>query len=65
MLSFLKMVAVLFCMFLIIPLTVWAGSGNWRHALQAFKQYLLIMGGIFGAGFLLAGIFWLSSLGAA
>jgi hypothetical protein len=65
MLTFLKMAAVLFCMTLIIPLAVWGGSGNWRHALAAFKTYLKIMGCIYAAGFLLAGIFWLASLGAS
>lgn len=52
-------------MTLIIPLAVWGGSGNWRHGLAAFKTYLKIMGCIYGAGFLLAGIFWLASLGAS
>jgi hypothetical protein len=28
----------------IIPLMVWGGSGSWRRALQALREYLAIMG---------------------
>ena len=59
------MIGVIAGMMLIIPLSVWAGSGNWRHGLQAFVAYLKIMGCITGAGLLLAGVFWLGSLGAS
>lgn len=52
-------------MTLIIPLAVWGGSGNWRHGLRAFVAYLKIMGCIYGAGLVLAGVFYLSSLGAS
>lgn len=65
MLTFLKTIGVLAVMTLIIPLAVWAGSGNWRHAIGAWKTYLLIMGCITGAGLLFAGCFWLASLGAS
>lgn len=65
MLTFFKTLLVLFVMSLIIPLAVWAGSGNWRHALAAFASYLKIMGCIFGAGILLGGLFFLSGLGAS
>jgi len=65
MLTFFKTAAVIFVMTLIIPLTVWAGSGSWRAGLYAFKRYLQIMGYIVGAGLLLAGVFWLSGLGAS
>jgi len=65
MLTFLKLILVLGVMVLIIPLTVWAGSGNWRHALQAFKTYLKIMGCITAAGALYAGVYWLANLGAS
>lgn len=50
---------------MIIPLTVWAGSGSLRTAWYATKRYCLIMGCLVGAGLLLAGIFFLASLGAA
>lgn len=65
MITLLKTFAAIFCMFLIIPLAVWGGSGNWRHGLQAFVAYLKIMGCIYGAGLVLAGIFWLAALGAS
>lgn len=65
MLTFIKTISVIFVMTLIIPLAVWAATGNWRHALQAFSSYLKIMGCIYGAGLVLAGIFWLASLGAS
>lgn len=65
MLSFLKTVAVIAVMTLIIPLTVWAGSGSWRQALYAFKAYLKIMGCIACAGVVFAGAFWLAGLGAS
>lgn len=48
MVTFLKTVAALACMVLIIPLAVWAGSGNARHAWYALKQYLLVMGILVG-----------------
>jgi hypothetical protein len=65
MLSFFKFIAVIGVMFLIIPLAVWGGSGNWRHALYALKSYCLIMAGITVAGMLFAATFWLASLGAS
>jgi hypothetical protein len=65
MLTFIKTVGVLAVMFLIIPLAVWGGSGNWRHALQALKTYSKIMACITGAGLLFAGAFWLAGLGAS
>jgi hypothetical protein len=65
MLTFLKTIGVIFAMTLIIPLAVWGGSGNWRHALQAFKTYLLIMGCITCAGLLFTGAFYLATLGAS
>ncbi len=65
MLTFLKTIAVIGVMTLIIPLAVLGGSGNWRHALAAFKTYLKIMGSITAVGLLFAGTFWLASLGAS
>ena len=38
---------------LIVPLMVWGGAGDWRHALHALLSYLKIMGAfvIVGGGF--------------
>jgi hypothetical protein len=38
---------------LIVPLMVWGGTGDWRHALHALLSYLKIMGAfaIIGGGF--------------
>lgn len=33
-------------MVMIVPLIVWAGTGDWRHALHALRSYLKIMGTI-------------------
>jgi hypothetical protein len=44
MLTFLKTVAVICCMTLIIPIMVWGNSGSWRHALHALKWYWICMG---------------------
>lgn len=43
MITFLKTAGILACMLLIIPLSVWGGSGSWRYALQATKEYLLVI----------------------
>ena len=48
MVTFLKTVAVLACMVLIVPLAVWGGSGSLRHAWHALKSYLLVMGILVG-----------------
>lgn len=65
MLTFLKTIGVIGLMVMIIPLAVWAGSGNWRHGLFALKAYLRVMGLIVGAGIVLAGVFWLAASGAS
>lgn len=65
MLTFLKTVGVIAVMFLIIPLCVWGGSGNWRHALQALKSYSIIMACITGAGLVIGGVLLLAGLGAS
>lgn len=44
--QFLLLVAGLAGFFAIVPLMVWGGTGNWRHALHALKQYLGILGGL-------------------
>jgi hypothetical protein len=45
-------------MVLIVPLMVWGGTGDWRHAWYALKSYLKIMGAIVliggGVGVLMA-----------
>ena len=64
MLTFFKTVGVIGVMFLIIPLAVWGGSGSWRQGLRALVSYSKIMGCITAAGLLIAGMYWLASLGA-
>lgn len=39
-----KTFAAIFVMTLIIPLMVWAGSGSFRAAMRALREYWLIMG---------------------
>ncbi len=56
MLTFLKTIAVIFCMTLIIPIMVWGGSGSWRYALHALKWYWICMGVIAVPALLLAAI---------
>jgi len=53
--------AITFAMFMIIPLTVWAGSGSLRVAWHATKRFFLIMGCLYGAGGMMAFIYWLSA----
>jgi hypothetical protein len=36
--------AVILGMVAIVPLMVWGGTGSWRHALHALKEYALTMG---------------------
>ena len=42
--TFLKTVLALACLVALVPLIVWAGSGSWRHAAHATKEYLRSMG---------------------
>jgi hypothetical protein len=51
--EFLITVAGIAGMLLIVPLMVWGGTGDWRHALHALLSYLKIMGGLIlvGGGF--------------
>ncbi len=56
MLTFLKTVAIIFAMTLIIPAMVWGGSGSWRYALHALKWYWICMGVIAVPALLLAAI---------
>jgi hypothetical protein len=56
--SFLITVGVCLAMFAIVPLMVWGGTGSWRHALHALRQYagillgFVVVGG--GLGLLMA-----------
>lgn len=49
-------------MWAIVPLMVWAGTGNWRRALEALRQYawvmaaLMLVGGGLGLAMALAEI---------
>ncbi len=52
MVLFLKTVAIIFALSLIVPLSVWAGS-NRANAWFAFKQYMLCLGLLMGVPFLL------------
>lgn len=51
--EFLITVAGIAGLVLIVPLMVWGGTGDWRHALHALLSYLKIMGAfvIVGGGF--------------
>jgi hypothetical protein len=51
--SFLIAAATICTMFAIVPLMVWGGTGDWRHALTALRQYLKIIGAlvVIGGGF--------------
>lgn len=44
MLWFLKLVGGIAAMVALVPLMVWAGSGSWRQAVTALREYLLILG---------------------
>lgn len=46
----LALVAVCCAMWAIVPLMVWAGTGNWRRAADALRQYLLVLAGLALAG---------------
>ena len=39
-----KTIGAIFVMTLIIPLMVWGGSGSFKQALRALREYWLIMG---------------------
>lgn len=62
MLTFFKTVGVILVMFSIIPLTVWAGSGSWRNAMQAFKEYMFIIGLIVAGGVILGVVILVGSI---
>lgn len=62
--TFLLTVLLCAAMIAIVPLMVWGGTGDWRHALLALRQYakilagLLIVGG--GFGLLMALMGWIN-----
>lgn len=61
--KWLLLLAVLGAMFSIVPLMVWGGTGDWRHALRALKQYMGVLavfaiGGV--VGLLMALAEWLN-----
>lgn len=42
--TFVKTALAVAGLFLIVPLVVWAATGNLRHARFALKRYLLVIG---------------------
>lgn len=40
----LLLIAAIAAMWSIVPLMVWAGSGDWRRAVEALRDYAAIMG---------------------
>lgn len=58
----LLVLAVCCAMWAIVPLMVWGGTGNWRRALDALRQYLMVLGGLAlvggGVGLLMALATW-------
>lgn len=51
--GFLIAAATIAAMVMIVPLIVWGGTGDWRHALHALKEYLRVMGAIAAVGLIL------------
>lgn len=52
--SFLITVAVCLALVCIVPLMVLGGTGSWRHALNALKQYAKVLAFIAAAGLVMA-----------
>jgi ABC-type antimicrobial peptide transport system permease subunit len=48
--EFLIFVATCLGLIAIVPLMVWGGTGSWRHALHALKQYAGILVGFVVVG---------------
>lgn len=42
----LALLAACCAMWAIVPLMVWGGTGSWRRALEALRQYLMVLGGL-------------------
>lgn len=51
--GFLIAAATIAAMVMLVPLIVWGGTGDWRHALHALKEYLRVMGAIVAVGLIL------------
>ena len=49
----LALVGACFAMWGIVPLMVLGGTGSWRRALQALREYLMVLGilALLGGGF--------------
>lgn len=58
----LLVIAVVVGMSLLIPLCVWGATGSFRHALHAWRQWGLIVGGAFLAIGALAVVFSMTEL---
>jgi len=54
----LALIGAIAAMWAIVPLMVLGGTGSWRRALQALRQYLMVLGGLAlvggGVGLLMA-----------
>lgn len=54
----LAFIGAVTAMWAIVPLMVLGGTGDWRRALQALRQYLMVLGGLAlvggGVGLLMA-----------
>ena len=42
----LALIGAVAAMWAIVPLMVLGGTGNWRRALEALRQYLMVLGGL-------------------
>lgn len=56
--SFLLWVFGVAVMISIVPLSVAAGSGSWRAAWTALREYLLIIGGMVGIAGAFSLLYW-------
>lgn len=56
MLTFLKTMAAIGIMTLIVPLYIWGATGSWRQAVHALKWYWICMAIICVPGLVVAGI---------
>lgn len=41
--TFIKTALAVACLFLIVPLAVWANTGSLRHAWHALKGYMVVL----------------------
>ena len=61
MLQILKVAASIAALSLVIPIFIWMGTGNFRHAMHAWKQWALYMGGMAVVGCGLGALAFLAS----